>query len=458
MGYAFFMGVHIMKKAIDQYKLPKTITDIFIYIMLTVFILYCGTSGYSGMFESKFNIFCFTCGGYVIITLLILFELILIGHIKFEPTKLIKNMGVPQKLAIVYLIFTWLSALISPYFPDTLIGVSRYEGAITISIYCLVFVLVSYFGKITKHMIYVFSGTVAIFSVICILQIYGLNPFMFYPEGYNYNDAYIAYNGQFLGTIGNTDTVAAFLCIAIPILWMSLIHLTDKKRFFIILPLILSIYVLVKMWVLAGIVGIAIGTLLSIPFSIKMTKAQRKIILLTTSIIFIVGIVSIYFSKTESGLFFEIRALLHGNFDDAFGSGRMYIWKSVLKEIPKNLLLGTGPDTMLNTNIQPFIRFDTRLDASIVGQIDIAHNEYINILFHQGIFAFLSYCALIVSVGYGWLKHGNRFKYIGILGSSFMCYLIQAFFGFSSCVVSPLFWMIMALIISKRNTKENTYE
>lgn len=439
-----------MKKATDQYKLLKRITDIFIYVMLTIFILYCGSSGYSGMFETKFNIFCCICGGYVIVTLLLLVELVVIGHIKFEPTQLIKNMDFPQKLAIVYLIFTWLSAIISPYFPDTLFGVSRYEGAITISIYCLVFVLVSYFGKITKQMIYVFSGTVTIFSVICILQIQGLNPFMFYPEGYNYNDAYIAYNGQFLGTIGNTDTVAAFLCIAIPILWISLIRFTDKKRFFIILPLVLSIYVLVKMWVLAGIVGIAIGTLLSIPFSIKMDKTRRKIILLTTSIIFIIAIVSIYFSNVENGLLFEIRALLHGNFDDTFGSGRMYIWKSILKAIPKNILLGTGPDTMLKANIQPFIRYDAQLDTTIVGQIDIAHNEYINILFHQGVFALLSYIILIILVTYKWIKRGCENKYIGIIGSSLICYLIQSFFGFSSCAVSPIFWVIMALIISKR--------
>lgn len=447
-----------MKKDIDKYKIFKRITDFFIYVMLTVFVLYSGSNGYLGMFESKFNIFCIVCGGYVIVTLLLLVELVLIGHIKFEPTKLIKNMGLSQKFAIVYLGFTGLSALISPYFPDTLIGASRCEGAITISIYCLVFILVSYFGKIEKCMIYVFSVTVSIFSIICILQIHGLNPFVFYPEGYNYHDAYIAYNGQFLGTIGNTDTVAAFLCITIPILWLSLVRLTDKKRFFIILPLVLSLYVLVKMWVLAGIVGIAIGTLLTIPFSVKMTKARQKITLVTTSVIFIVGILFVYFSDVNSGLIFEIRALLHGNFNDTFGSGRIYIWKNILKEISKNFLFGAGPDTMLYANIHPFIRYDIHLDASIVGQIDVAHNEYINILFHQGIFAFLSYFVLIILVVYKWVKHGNKFEHIGILGGSLICYLIQAFFGFSSCAVSPLFWMIMGLIASERYIEEVTYE
>lgn len=447
-----------MKKETEQYKLPKRITDIYIYIMFSIFILYCGMGGYPGMFESKFNMFCFACGGYVFVTLLLLLELVAIGHIKFEPVKLIRNMGLPQKFAVCYLIFTWLSAIISPYFPDTLFGGSRYEGAITISIYCLVFILVSYFGEISKRMIYVFSGIITIFSVICILQIHGLNPFSFYPGGYNYHDAYIAYNGQFLGTIGNTDTVAGFLCIAIPMLCLSLIRLTDKKRFFIILPLILSLYVLVKMWVLAGIIGIAIGMMLAIPFSVKMTKAQRKIILLITSIIFIVGFATIYLSDIDSGFIFEIRALLHGDFNDAFGSGRIYIWKNVLKEIPKNILFGTGPDTMLKANIQPFVRYDKSLDAAIIGQIDIAHNEYINILFHQGVFALMSYMALVILVVNKWLKYGDKFKYIGILGSSLVCYLIQAFFGFSSCAVSPLFWIIMALIISTLNIKENTYE
>ena len=202
-------------------------------------------------------------------------------------------MSLAQKVAGVYLIFTWAAALLSPYFPDTLFGVSRYEGAITISLYCLVFILVSSFGRITKEMIYVFAGTVTLFSVICILQIHGLNPFEFYPQGYNYHDAFVAYNGQFLGTIGNTDTVAAFLCIAIPILWISLIRLEDKKRFLMLLPLLLSVYVLVKMWVLAGIVGIAVGTILSVPFSVKMDMAKRKILLWATGILFLIGLVII---------------------------------------------------------------------------------------------------------------------------------------------------------------------
>lgn len=444
-----------MKKSTDQYMLHKRITDIFIYLMVSVFVLYCGTSGYAGMFEAKFNIFCWLCGGYVIVSVLLLVELAIIGHIKFEPVKCIKNMSLAQKVAGVYLIFTWASALLSPYFPDTLFGVSRYEGAITISLYCLVFILVSSFGRITKEMIYVFAGIVTVFSVICILQIHGLNPFEFYPQGYNYHDAFVAYSGQFLGTIGNTDTVAAFLCIAIPILWISLIRSEDKKRFFMLLPLLLSVYVLVKMWVLAGIVGIAVGTILSVPFSVKRDMAKRKILLWATGILFLIGLVIIYFSKIESGLLFEIREVLHGNFDDTFGSGRMYIWKSVLREVPKNILFGTGPDTMLYAEIQPFVRYDAQLGGAVVGQIDIAHNEYINILFHQGVFALLAYITLTVLVAYNWIKCGCENKYTGIMGGAIICYVIQSFFGFSSCAVSPLFWLIMALVVSKRCSRED---
>lgn len=446
-----------MKKTTDNYILPKRISSVFIYLILTCFILYCGSDGYSGIFESKFRLFCVLCGGYIVLTLLTLLQLVVIGHIKFQPVQILKNLNVQQKLAVLFLIFTWISAFLSPHFPDTLLGLSRYEGAITITVYCLMFLLLSCFGKISKRMIYVFSITVTVFSVICILQIHGMNPFSLYPEGYNFYDAYKAYNGQFLGTIGNTDTVASFLCMEIPALLFSIVRLTDKKRYVLFLPLLLSLYVLFKMWVLAGVVSIILGILLSIPFSLKLTKNTKKLVLLLIAIILTVGIITVYFSKSQNGFIFELSELLHGNFDGEFGSGRIHIWKNVLKEIPQNILFGTGPDTMLKSNLSPFIRYDTQLDASIVAQIDVAHNEYINILFHQGIFAFLSYCTLIVFVVYKWLKQGSNFKHIGILGSSVICYLIQAFFGFSSCAVSPFFWMILAFIINNDNLKESLY-
>lgn len=83
--------------------------------------------------------FLLLCGGYAAIMLLLLAENAIVSakHIQLRAT--LKNTGLTQRLIAVYLLLTWVSTLISPYFPQTIVGVSRYEGALTITIYCLCF-------------------------------------------------------------------------------------------------------------------------------------------------------------------------------------------------------------------------------------------------------------------------------------------------------------------------------
>ena len=442
----------------NKMKILTNITTIFLYTLFSIFILYCGNVGYVGIFQAKFNIFCLICGSYIGLMLLLAIELIIVGDIKFDAKKFIKSITIPQWFALLYMMLTWVSAIISPHFPETLLGLSRYEGAITISLYCLTFVLIASFGKITERMIYVFSIIVFLFDILCIAQLNGYNPFSLFPEGYDYYDAFKSYNGQFLGTLGNTDTVAAFLCIAIPLLWLSIVRLDEKKKWFIILPLLTSLYVVFKMWVLAGVLGIILGGIIILPFSLSLTGKQKKITIVGILSVLFVCLIGIYFSTTSNGLIYEIKELLHGDIDGSFGSGRIFIWQEVFQGTSNHIWFGSGPDTMIKANLQPFIRYDDTLQGSIVAQIDVAHNEYLNILFHQGIFALMAYILLIISVLTPWMRKGNNNRYIGILGGVIVCYLIQAFFGFSTCVVSPLLWTFLGLLAKEHQMEVQSYE
>ena len=104
----------------------------------------------------------------------------------------------------------------------------------------------------------------------------------------------------------------------------------------------------------------------------------------------------VYFADL-GGMFHELHAILHGNAEGGFGSGRLHIWKSVLQRVPEHLLFGTGPDTMLYSDIEAFSRYDEVLGGTIVARIDIAHNEYLNILYHQGILALASYLGALIA-------------------------------------------------------------
>lgn len=179
--------------------------------MSSLFLLYPGTQGFGEIAQAKYQMFLLLCGGYTALMLLLLAESALVSGKKCRNLKaVLKETNWTQRFLALYLLFTWLSALLSPYFPETVIGVSRYEGALTISIYVVCFFLVRAYGRIDRVLITVFGAAVTLFDLLCIAQLYGGNPFTLYPVGYGYADAGVAYSGAYLGTIGNVDLVAAF--------------------------------------------------------------------------------------------------------------------------------------------------------------------------------------------------------------------------------------------------------
>ena len=423
------------------------VTSCYIGLMMTVFLFYTGKFGFQGIADAKYSVFLAICGGYILIMLLLMVELVLIGRRRFPSIRsVILKSSWTQRLMVVYLFLTWVSAVISPYFPTTIVGATRDEGVLTITIYILVYLLVSIYGKIQKWMLPAFAVSVSAFDMLCVLQLYGLNPFTLYPEGYNYFGANLDYGGAYLGTIGNVDSVAAFLCIVIPILWSSLVRLRDKCKWFLLIPLGLSLFVLLKMWVLAGLVGVFAGSAISLCVILPVSKRAKKYLCGILLCCAIIALALIFYVDVGNGLLHELHMLFSGRGEDSFGSGRIHIWKEVLSRVPEQLWFGSGPDTMHLANLDPFRRYDERLGMLIVAEIDLAHNEYLNILFHQGIFAVLAYLVALLSAARDWLRRESHNCTAAVSGSAVLCYCIQAFFGFSLCVVSPYFWIILAFL------------
>ena len=414
----------------------QRLTGIYLYLMLTVFPLWCGFGGYRSIVDAKYPLFLLLCGLYAVAMTL------LTRRTLRSPAALWRGASWTQRLIVIYLLFTWLSALLSPHFPETLVGVSRHEGALTITLYCLCFLFVSVYGRAERGMLCAFGVTVLLFCILCICQLHGGNPLSLYPAGTTYFDADAAYPGAYLGTIGNVDLVAAFLCLAIPVFGTPLFLSRDKRRWWLLLPLSAAVYVLLDMWVLAGIVGVFGGALLSLPMLCGDTRLRRR-----TAIALAIGIVAALFVLRcfdFGGTLHELHELLRGNFDGSFGSGRIHIWRSVLRELPSHPWLGTGPDTMLRASLPPFERFDTARGVTVIAQIDVAHNEFLNILFHQGIFALLAYLGALLSAAVRCLR--SRGKAAAALGAAVLCWCVQACFGFSMFLTTPLFFLALALL------------
>ena len=434
-----------MVESNKQYKMFFGITSIFLILLMTVFLFYVGTKEYQGITDAKFSVFRIVCGGYIFLMGLLLIESIVVGEFRVGRG-LLKKMSITQKLVVCYILLTWISAIFSPYFPETIWGMTRFEGAMTISIYGICFILVSVFGEISKRLLFVLGTSVSLFCILCIIQLSGKNPMGLYPEGLTYFDGYIKYAGAYLGTIGNVDLVAAFLSLMIPLLWIGLLRLSEKWKFLLMIPLGLSLFVLLKMFVLAGLVAVFAGGLLTLPVIVTGSAKKKKFLAGIVCFLFTAVLGLVYLLDVGNGMLHEIHQILHGDFDGGFGSGRLHIWKSVLTEIPKHLLLGTGPDTMAYADFEAFTRYDVSLGKTIVTHIDIAHNEYLNILFHQGLPALVVYLVLLGALAVKWIRQSEKDAVTAMLGGATFCYCVQAFFGFSMIMTAPYFWVILGLL------------
>ena len=425
----------------------EKLTDFYVLLIITVFFLYTGSGGYESILNSKAWAFYLLSGGYIILTLIFLGEGVLMGVFPCPSPKVIwLGTSMFQKFIVLYLVFTWISCLISPYMPLSLVGVSRYEGALTITLYGICSIFVSNWGRAKPSMVWAAGISMTIFSVLCLVQIQGLNPFALYPEGYTYLDAYSAYSGAYLGTVGNVDLVAAVFSLAIPLLTGICLKYTEKLRFLLLFPLALSICVLIQMDVLAGLVGVFGGIIISLTMWIPRSVKSRNLAWLLLFILACALLTAVFLCDIGNGIFHEAHNLLRGDANPEFGSGRIYIWKEVLERVPGHLWFGTGPDTMLLTEIEGFSRFDTSLGIQIISEIDVAHNEYLNILSQQGVLALTSYLAALGCLVSKWIKQGLHCAKIAILGGAILGYSIQAFFGFSSCITAPIFWLCLGLL------------
>lgn len=349
-------------------------------------------------------------------------------------------------LILLYLLFTIVSAFLSDY--DTVwLGGVRHEGVLTISLYCLSFLLVSRFFRPARWQLYLFAAAASAFCLICILQMLNVNVFGLYPF-YGDKTSCDAYIGTFIGTIGNVDFTASFLCVAIPIFWCAILRLKEKQRFLLFLPLLLCLTVLVKISVSAGYLGVFLGALFTLPVVLPCAKKKRIILLIAIVTLLIAALVVIYFVKLPLRDLRQLRNILHGKFKDSYGSGRAYIWRTTLSAVPDHLWFGAGPDTM---SLAEFARQDVYAANGVLQYIrsyDAAHNEYLTILYHQGVFALFAYLSALGVTLVQWVRQSEKNAAAAIGGAAVLCYCIQAFFGISQLITSPFFWCVFAVTVS----------
>lgn len=430
--------------------LAGAVTDVYLALMLSVFLLWTGTEGYAKITAAKYRLFLILTIAYCVVTALLYLELLVMRQIRFIPFRELLHAVRPAEwLMLGYVLFSLLSALLSPWRQETWLGLLRREGFLTLALYGAMFLLLGRLARPKKWMLDVFGAAMSLCCMLALWQLAGGNPLALYPEGLRYSDAGTAYSGAYLGTIGNTDLLAAVMCAAVPAFFYGAWKL---RRRWLLVPLTLCVTVSVWMNVSAGLLGIAAGLVLPLPLALHGKKRRAAAIIIGCCLL--AAFLAVLLLPGLPGMLGEAHELLHGHAEDEFGSGRIYIWKNVWQAVTERPLFGGGPDTLSHRITAYFERYDETANVIRRAGIDTAHNEYLNILANQGIFALLCWLGALGCSAARFVRRAGEKPAVLICGSAVLGYCVQAFFGISMCLSTPFFLIAWAMLENRESVQK----
>ncbi|MBQ8192724.1 MAG: O-antigen ligase family protein [Bacilli bacterium] len=482
------------------------ITDIYIFMIIVLFPLLVDKTGFLRIFEYKYK--CFLCISSIYLissTLIIIYNLIRKRNI-FKNKKVGKMQILALMFLLLNIISYFMSPYLKVH--DLFIGVGRKEGLLTSSLYILSFLYVSYFGEFKKKYILYFSISSILINVVAILQFVGFNPFNMYQNGIGtHNVSFMATIGNIdfisaIYTILLTVSFTSYIFLKNN-KYEKIIHLlsvffggfifqiidvsSGKLAFGVILILILPFifatnerlsnflkligmvllstainifmnieyhydigklgfyfkvdYILILLLIIVIILLILSRYLKNLKYDVSKNKKIIKYYYLLLGIGLIFGVILLYFIPFKSGFLYEIHELLHFNFDDDFGTYRIFLWKRTLPLIKDYPLFGSGPDTFVLRFMPLYSE-----DIASIGPFsinDTAANIYLTMLINLGFSGTICYIVFLVYGVYIGIRKIN--KYIFVLLSAVICYMVQSFFNLSVVIVSPIFWVLLGV-------------
>lgn len=420
----------------------RWLTDKYISLMLLVFPLWTGTEGYAAITRGKFLFFAVLSALYLA---LLLPCALLVGE---KP----RRARLPQWFALAFMAAACLSAALSPYGRAVILGASRYDGLLTLLLYGGIFLGVSAFGEWKKYYVYLLAASASICSLVAIPQLLGGNPFGLYPGELTYFDANVRYTGEFLGTIGNTNLLAAFYCLCIPLfIWHALTHRALRDRL-VLAAAALCLGVLIASRVASGAVALAAAAVVLMPYYVNYTSHSRKKALIAAgcmAALCLAALAAVYAYGGNSGTLHELSQLLHGHVEDSYGSSRVAIWRECLRLFGESPVTGGGPDTLVLRTDMTFSRFVEETGSTISTHVDNAHCEPLGYLVNLGALGLIPYLALCAES----LRRFFR-GCAPAAGGALCCYYVQSLFGLGLCIVVPLVWIYMGLVCSGKELEK----
>ena len=485
------------KKYVDSREI---VTDWYLLLMLLVYCLWC-PEGFTNLEKPKF--FFFTLVTLVWFVLLVFFSF---------GERLPTGFFTPARIsALVFASACLLSAIFSPFaFREFIIG-HRYTGLLTQLLLATILIGVSWFGHCRERYFIAFGISITILCVICILQKLGLNVFGFYPGDTTYYDF-----PAFLGTIGNIDTLAAPISLAVPLFLGLFVKGGAPYDKLYLIALFSGSSLLTLGGAQSGLLGVATVSVVAPVFLVRSTKDLRRIlggaalvltgvalgkamrgsmtdgvvtlyfnfgsltvtclvlaavfgmaswllrfvrrepsgrmfrnVFIVLAVVCVIGaLAAVWFWPGESGTVYEASQILHGHFEDIYGTDRIGIWRVTLSNVPERPLLGGGPGTLRLRTVKIF----TETDGAAA---NLAHNVYLQYLVDTGILGLLSYLAVIVTSVFVRRRDQWKSVCVGLILAA-LSYAVQDFFNLGVPVASPFFWIVLGLLQTKANDEPDT--
>ena len=405
-----------------------------IYIILNIlFILIT-----SFLYAFKISTYHFNSLLYIPCLILNIFVILFYVFFKIKTKKKLRFRNFDIFLFIMF-IFSLISSILSINTHDAFFGfLNRYEGFFQIMYYFSLFILSSFLPNEDKKKVsYAFIILGLIQVVHAHIQKFELlNVPILYDKTEPWATGYVS-NPNFFGSL-------MVLCLTIAI---GLLFDSNSKRERIIYSFVIAFFTsgLLISDSLSALVGLIISLIYVLIYSLIKHK---KILFLTTTII--ITLVTIIISclnqttlvndliKTKD----QSVEIVKGNVKDNYGTNRIFVWKNAIKVVPKNLTYGVGIDNFYYAFGDKPLMFNQRY-------FDKAHNEYLQILVCEGIYALLSYLVFVGIIVINGIRYSfNKTKLYLVL--PIVAYLTQAFFNISVIEVAPLFYIYLGLC-SNRN-------
>lgn len=350
-----------------------------------------------------------------------------------------------NKFLLIYFCFLVLSLLAANDIALAIYGSpGRMEGLITITMYFAFFLITRSYLKLNDNFFLIVMATAMIISIYGISQHLGFDPFL--KDILRVNWGYRSFS-----TMGNPNFLGSYLVLMIPIsIYFFIIN--NQKVGLIFYGVLL--YCLLATSTRGSWLGAIASTtsffLLHFFFyKFKTNEFIRYIVLF----IFTIIIILLFNFQTDGELFHRFLTITNDAKDlltnsknsDYTGAHRGFIWKRVVELIEKRPILGYGLEN-LSGNFEKYFRDDMIALWGEVRSVDRTHNEYLHIAVSSGIPSLVFYLSFVILILKQGLLRLRDDKYMLLLMSSVLGYMVAAFFNISVVCVAYVYWIFLGLM------------